>query len=68
MKSCYKVSLEPSLLQAEGPQLSQPFLIGRCSIPLIIFVALLWTHSNRSMPGVSGWRKEGGEMSKISIF
>ncbi|KAK4816278.1 hypothetical protein QYF61_014350 [Mycteria americana] len=25
-------------------------LLERCSSPLIIFVALLWTHSNRSMP------------------
>jgi len=42
-ESHYKVTPEPSLLQAEQPQLSQPFLIQECSSPLIIFVALLWT-------------------------
>jgi len=28
LEGCYKVSLEPSLLQVEQPQRSQPFLIG----------------------------------------
>jgi len=37
------------LLQADQPQLSQPFLTGEVFHPLIIFVALLWTLSNRSM-------------------
>ena len=49
LKGCYKASLEPSLLQAEQPQLSQPFLTGEMSSPLIIFVALLWTRSNSSI-------------------
>jgi len=37
MKNLYQVSPEPSLLQAEQPQLSQPVLVRRCSIPWIIF-------------------------------
>ena len=36
---------EPSPLHAAQPS-SQPVLVGMCSI---IFVALLWTHSNSSM-------------------
>ena len=32
-KGCYKVSLEPSLLLAKQPQLSQPFLIGEVFHP-----------------------------------
>ena len=28
LEGCYKVSLQPSLLQTEQPQLSQPFLTG----------------------------------------
>jgi len=39
---------KPSLLQAEQSQLSQPFLMGEGSSPLIIFVASYWTLS--SMP------------------
>ncbi|KAK4831476.1 hypothetical protein QYF61_017724 [Mycteria americana] len=42
LEGCYKVSLEPSLLQAEQPQLSQPIFIGEvlqpsdhlCGLPL----------------------------------
>ena len=33
-----EVALEPPLLQAEQPQLSQPVLIGEVLQPLIIFV------------------------------
>ncbi|KAK4811229.1 hypothetical protein QYF61_022126, partial [Mycteria americana] len=33
LKGCNKVSLEPSLLQAEQPQLSQPVLIGEVFQP-----------------------------------
>ncbi|PKU38867.1 phospholipase a1 member hypothetical protein [Limosa lapponica baueri] len=33
LKGCYKVSTEPSLLQAEQPQLSQPVLIGEVLQP-----------------------------------
>jgi len=33
LKGCKKVSLEPSLLQVEQPQLSQPFLIGEVLQP-----------------------------------
>ena len=33
LKGCNKVSPEPSLLQAEPPQLSQPFLIGEVFHP-----------------------------------
>ncbi|KAK4810922.1 hypothetical protein QYF61_013330 [Mycteria americana] len=33
LKCCHKVSLEPSLLQAEQPQLSQPVLIGEVFQP-----------------------------------
>ena len=37
-----------NLLQGEQAQLLQPVFIGRCSSPLIIFVAVLWTLSNSS--------------------
>ncbi|KAK4831174.1 LOW QUALITY PROTEIN: hypothetical protein QYF61_015644 [Mycteria americana] len=33
LEGCYKVSLEPSLLQAEQPQLSQPVLVGEVLQP-----------------------------------
>ncbi|KAK4813629.1 hypothetical protein QYF61_014389, partial [Mycteria americana] len=33
LAGCYKVSLEPSLLQAEQPQLSQPVLVGEVLQP-----------------------------------
>ena len=41
-----KVSLEPSLLQAEQPQLSQPVLIAEVLQPSDQLRGLLWTHSN----------------------
>ena len=47
--SSSKVTPEPSLLQAEQPQLSQPFLIGEVFQPSDLFRGLLWTCSNRSM-------------------
>jgi len=40
--------MEPSILQAEEPQLLRLSLYGKCSRPLIIFMALLWTCSNLS--------------------
>jgi len=33
LDGCYEVSLEPLLLQAEQPQLSQPFLTGEVFQP-----------------------------------
>jgi len=49
LAGCSKVSLEPSLLQAEQPQLSQPFLIQEVFQPSSHFCSLLCTRSNRSM-------------------
>ena len=51
LEGSYTVPLEPSLLQAEEPQLSQPLFIGEVlsKSSLIIFVPLLWTSSNSSM-------------------
>ncbi|KAK4818643.1 hypothetical protein QYF61_016614 [Mycteria americana] len=49
LKGHDKVSLEPSLLQAEHPQLSQPVFIGEVLQPSDHFCGLLWTCSNSSM-------------------
>ena len=46
----YKVPPEPSLLQAEEPQLSQAAPVGEALQFEIIFVALLWTHCNSFIP------------------
>ena len=49
LKGCSKVSPQPSLLQAEQPQLSQPFLTAEgfhCSDHCC---GLLWPRSNSSM-------------------
>jgi len=48
LEGCLKVTPEPSLLQAEQPQLPQPFLTSEGFQPLNIFVALYWPHTNRS--------------------
>jgi len=37
--SCSKVTLEPSLLQAEQPQLPQPVLIGEVRLSVCIFLS-----------------------------
>ena len=56
------VSLEPSLLQAEQPQLSQPSLTGEVFQPYDHFCGLLWTRSHRSMSllcwGLQNWIKD----------
>ena len=49
LKDHYQVTSEPFLLQAEQPQLYQPVLIEEMFQLWIIFLALLWTHSNGSM-------------------
>ena len=49
LKGRSKVSPEPSLLQAEQPQLSQPFHIGELFQPSDHCCGLLWTCSNRSV-------------------
>ncbi|KAK4826819.1 hypothetical protein QYF61_011627 [Mycteria americana] len=75
LKGHKKVSPEPSLLQAEQPQLSQPFSIAEGFQPSDHFRGLLWTRSNRSMSvlcwgpqswtqcsrGVSGHGSRGAE-------
>jgi len=50
LKGHKKVSLKPSLLQAEQPQLSQPFLPAEGFQPLDHCWGLLWprSHSSRS--------------------
>jgi len=59
LKSCNKVSPEPSLLQAEQPQLSQSFLTTEVFQPSNHFRGLLWPHSNRSISfvcwGLQSW-------------
>jgi len=49
LEGYYKVSPQPSLLRAEQPQLSQPFLTGEVLQPSDHLCGLLWTRSNRSM-------------------
>ena len=55
------MSPQPSLLQAEQPQLSQPVLIGEVLQPLNHLCGLLWTHSNRSVSflcwGLQSWTR-----------
>jgi len=46
--SCSKVTPEPSLLQAEEPQLPQPVLRGEVLQPSDHLRGLLWPHSNTS--------------------
>ena len=62
LAGCSKVSLEPSLLQAEQPQLSQPGFTGELFQPLDHFCGLLWTCSNRSGSvlcwGVQSWTQD----------
>ncbi|KAF4788497.1 hypothetical protein TURU_160503 [Turdus rufiventris] len=47
LEGCNEVSPEPSLLQAEQSQFSQPFLIAELLQPYGQVVALIWTCSNR---------------------
>jgi len=62
LKGCNKVSLEPSLFQAEQPQLSQLFLIGEVLQHSDYFCGLLWTRSNSSMSflcwGLQSWTQD----------
>jgi len=51
--SCSKVIPQPSLLQAEQPQLPQPVLIGEVLQPSDHLRGLLWTRSNTSMSFLS---------------
>ncbi|KAK4817319.1 hypothetical protein QYF61_009172 [Mycteria americana] len=46
LEGCYKVSLEPSLPQAEQPQFSQPVFIQEVLQPSEHLRGLLWTCSN----------------------
>jgi len=60
--SCSKVTLEPSLLQAEQPQLPQPVLVGEVLQPSVHLRGLLWTCSNTSMSflcwGLQSWAQD----------
>ncbi|KAK4818642.1 hypothetical protein QYF61_016613 [Mycteria americana] len=49
LKGYDKVSRQPSLLQVEHPQLSQPVFIAEVFQPSDHFCGLLWTRSNSSM-------------------
>ena len=64
LEGSIKVSPEPSLLQAEQPQLSQPFLVAEVLQPSDHFCGLLWTRSNRSMSflcwGLQSWTQDSG--------
>jgi len=61
---CWKAAIRFlwSLLQAEQPQLSQPFLTEEVFQPSDQLCALLWTHSNRSMSvlcwGLQSWTQD----------
>ena len=62
LKSHNKVSLEPSLLQAKQPQLSQPFLRAKVLQPSDDCCGLLWPRFNRSMSalcwGLQSWTQD----------
>lgn len=48
------MSHEPSFLQAEKSQLSQPLLVGQMPYTLIVIMALCWTGSTKPMSLVLG--------------
>ena len=60
--SCSKVTPEPSLLQAEQPQLPQPVLVGEVLQPSDNLRGLLWPCSNPSMSflcwGLQSWTQD----------
>ena len=60
LKGCNKLCPEPSLLQAEQPQLSQPFPAGEVFHPFDHYCDLLWSSSNRSMSvwGLQSWMQD----------
>jgi len=62
LEGCNKVSPQPSLLQAEQPQPSQPFLTAEVLQPSDHLCGLLWTHSNSSMSllcwGLQRWTQD----------
>ncbi|KAK4826814.1 hypothetical protein QYF61_011622, partial [Mycteria americana] len=60
LKGHKKVSPEPSLLQAEQPQLSQPFSIAEGFQPSDHFRGLLWTRSNRAGRSAPGGSQDMG--------
>jgi len=51
-----------ALLQAEQPQLLQPFLLRELCQPSDLFYGLLWTHSSRSLSllcwGLQSWTQD----------
>ena len=55
---CYVLKVSQSILfcRLNNPNSLSLSSLERCSIPLIIFVALLWTRSNRSMSCIVGCR------------
>jgi len=61
--SCSKVSSQPSLLQAEQPQLPHPALSGEVLQPSDHLRGLLWTRSNTPMSffcwELQSWMQEG---------
>lgn len=54
-----KIPSKSSFLQAEKPQVSQPFLLKRCPRPLIIWVALHWILSSSSLPFLNWMTRTG---------
>ena len=53
LKGVEEVSPEPSLVEAEQPQVSQALLRGEALQPVKVFVALLWSRCSRSVWSLS---------------
>lgn len=73
MKGLNKVLLEPGFLQAEQLQLSQTVLMGGLLHPSDHFLALLWTHPNKSLSflcwGPQSWMEYSWEWrGRITSF
>jgi len=65
MATSSKVSPESGLLQAEQPQLAQPFSTGKVFQPSDHFCGLLWTHSSFSGDSRAGRRTPRGGLSRV---
>jgi len=65
--SCSKVTPEPSVLQAEQPQLPQPVFVAEVLQPSDHLRGLLWTRSNTSMSYSCCWLQSWTQDSRWGL-